>query len=107
MPNVIHIEANLPWNYTVDRKSNHWVAVCEPLKLTIEAENPEEFLETIREAMDGFFKELLSTGDLDRFLGDHGWRRLTRIPQSRRGLYFDVPLSTHRVKERDLHEAIH
>lgn len=106
MPNVIQIEANLPWNYTIDRESKRWVAVCQPLKLTIEAEDPQEFLETIRESMDGFFKELLSTGDLDRFLEDHGWRRLTPIPERRRELYFDVPMSTRRVQERDLHEAV-
>ncbi len=106
MPNVIQLEANLPWVYTVDHDSNRWVAVCPPLKLTIEAEDPQEFLETIREAMDGFFKELLSTGDLDRFLEDHSWRRLTPIPERRRGLYFDVPMSTRRVQERDLHEAV-
>jgi len=68
MPNVIQIEGNLQWNYAVDHESNHWVAVCEPLKLTVEVENPQEFLGTIKESMDGFFKELLSTGDLDRFL---------------------------------------
>ncbi len=105
MPQVIQIEGNLPWMYAVDHRSNRWVAVCPPLKLTVESE-PQEFLETIREAMDGFFEELLSTGDLDRFLGEHGWKRLTPIPEGRRRLYFDVPLSTQRVQERDLHEAL-
>ena len=105
MANVVQLEANLPWVYAVDRKSNRWIAVCPPLKLTIESE-PEEFLETIREAMDGFFGELVSSGDLDRFLREHGWRRLTPIPDRRSELSFDVPLSTRRVRERDLHEAV-
>jgi hypothetical protein len=105
MPNVIQIEGNLQWNYAVDHKSNRWVAVCQPLKLAIEVEAPEEFLETIGEAIDGFFRELLSTGDLDRFLGDNGWRRLTPIPERARRLHFDVPLSTRRVEERDLQQA--
>ncbi|HWY39969.1 MAG TPA: hypothetical protein VNX27_04160 [Chthoniobacterales bacterium] len=107
MPNVIQLQANLPWLYTVDLGSNRWVAVCPPLKLTIEAEDPQDFLETIKEAIDGFFKELLSTGDLDRFLDEHGWQRLTPIPDRRRGLHFDVPLSTQRVQERDLQQAVY
>ena len=105
MPNVIQLKANIPWVYTIDR-SNRLVAICPPLKLTIEADDPQDFLETIQEAMDAFFKELLSTGDLDRFLQEHNWQRLTPIPETRRALYFDVPLSTQRVPERDLHQAV-
>ena len=106
MPEVVNIEANLQWVYAVHRKTGHWIGVCEPLKLTVTADNPEEFYESIREGMNAFFRELLSTGDLNRFLRDHGWRAITPIPRGRRSLYFDVPLNTRRVQERDLQEAV-
>ena len=96
----------MPWVYTVNRETGHWIGVCEPLKLTITADNPQEFYESIREGMNSFFKELLSTGDFDHFLRDHGWQAITPIPQRRRDLYFDVPLNTRRVPEHDLQEAV-
>jgi hypothetical protein len=106
VPYVVQIEGNLQWNYAVHRETGHLVGVCEPLKLTVSADNPQEFHESIREAMDSFFTELLSTGDLERFFRDHGWKTITPIPERTRNLYFDVPLSTRRVSERDLHEAV-
>src|SRR5450759_4703870 len=74
MSNVVHIEANMPWVYTVHRETGHWIGVCEPLKLTVTADNPQEFYESIREGMNSFFKELVSTGDFHHFLRDHGRR---------------------------------
>jgi hypothetical protein len=106
MPEIINIEGNLEWSYAVHRKTGHWIGVCEPLKLTVTADNPQEFWESIREGMDSFFRELLSTGDLEQFLRDHGWRAITPIPARHRNLYFDVPLNTRRVPERDLQEAV-
>jgi hypothetical protein len=106
MPYVVQIEGKLQWVYAVHRETGHFVGICEPLKLTVNADNPQEFHESIREGMDSFFRELLSTGDLHKFLRDQGWRAITPIPERRRGVYFDVPLNTRRVPERDLQEAV-
>jgi len=107
MSYVVQIDGKLKWIYAVHRKSGHFVGICDSLKLTVNADTPQEFYESMREGVNSFFKELLSTGDLDRFLKDQGWRAITPIPERRSsGLYFDMPLNTRRVPERDLEEAL-
>jgi hypothetical protein len=105
MRHIIQIQAQIEWNYLHDADSGCWVGVCPTLKLTVEAETQTDLHHSMSEAMDLLFNELLATGDLDRFLQEHGWSAQTEIPETRdEELCFDVPLNTRRVSAHDLEE---
>jgi len=106
MREVISIEANLVWAYFQDPKSGNWIGLCEPLKLTVEADALPELHESMTETMDALLSELLSSGDLEKFLHEQGWKAMSPIPRELgRDVFFDVPLNTRRVAPGDLSEA--
>ena len=105
MRHVVQIKAHIEWMYTYDQQNHCWIAVCPPLKLTVEAESKGELDQSISEAMDMFFNELLSTNDLERFMTEHGWTAENEMPSKSSGaeeVFFDVPLNTRRVATHDL-----
>ncbi|MDQ6632532.1 MAG: hypothetical protein M3Y82_12390 [Verrucomicrobiota bacterium] len=105
--NVISLEGQITWKYCEDIKARKWVAVCDPFQITIQADSFPELREGMSESIDAMLTELLSTGDLDKFLEEHGWSSVSPIPQksARARLSFDVPLNTRRISPRDLEKA--
>lgn len=87
---VVQIEANVPWK-TVRAQGGNWVAICDPLGLTVQAETYADLMEDIGLTLDALLKDLLRSNELERFLHDHGWRPLGRIPTRPEGIRFDVP----------------
>jgi predicted RNase H-like HicB family nuclease len=89
----IEIKANLQWEY-FKAKGGNWVAVCEPLKLTVQSETYTELMEDIGDTLDALFQDLLSSNELEKFLQDHGWTLAGQIPARDEPVRFDVPFST-------------
>jgi Arc/MetJ-type ribon-helix-helix transcriptional regulator len=106
MKNVIRVQAKLVWKWGRGR-SGRYVAICDAIRQTVEADRFEDLLETMHEALDSTFRELLASGDLDNFLREHGWGSL-KIPSStkRRNVRFDVPFDVRGIRTRDLEEAL-
>jgi len=100
--NTIHIQAKLLWEWGRGRSG-----LCDPIAQTVEAERFEELLETMHEALDSTFRELLASGDLPAFLRSHGWAG-TDLPEARfrKNVRFDVPFDLQGVRTRDLEEAL-
>ena len=96
MPMVIQIQANLNWRYTRARGGNY-VAICDPLKLTLQAETFSDLIEDIGISLDALLKDLLSENELDRFLREHGWTALNPIPARPKNVRFDVPFELVRA----------
>lgn len=96
MPLVIRfdvdVEAQLAWR-AFRTPRNIWVAVCDPLKLTVEGGTWGELNENIQEAMDAVMTDLLEDGELEQFLREHGWRPVGPIPPRLpdEGIRFDLP----------------
>lgn len=89
---LVRIEANVPWEYRHDDASGYWLAICDPLKLTVQAERFSELSEVISGTLSAVFSDLLESGDLKAFLREHGWHAATPIPQhSERTPQFDIP----------------
>jgi hypothetical protein len=106
MKKIIRVEGKLLWKWGRTSKGRY-IAVCDPISQTVQAEKFEELLETIHEALDSTFRELLSTGDLHRFLRSHGWTATeTAEHRSRKNVRFDVPFDLRGVRARDLEEAL-
>lgn len=87
---IVRIQANLPWHCSFG-KSGNWVAVCEPMKLTVQSHTWSELVEDISDALDLTFKDLLESGELTSFLQDRGWALLGTLPRTRKNVKFDVP----------------
>lgn len=91
MTNVrVELQANLQWA-VLQGKGGNWVAVCDPLGLTVQGETWAELMEDIGHTLDALLKDLLSTNELNRFLTDHGWKLLAAIPNRPEDVRFDVP----------------
>lgn len=86
----VRIDANLQWKSTIGKGGN-FVAVCDPLKLTVQAETWAELMEDTAEVLNAIFIDLLSSNELDHFLRDHGWTMMGRVPAHRENIRFDVP----------------
>lgn len=105
MKNIIKIQAKLDWKWGQTRTGNY-IAVCDAIKQTVQAGQFTELIDTINEALESTFRELLSTGDLDTFLQENGWQRSDNVPsRSRKNIRFDVPFNLKGKRTRDLQEA--
>ena len=87
---IIRIETNLPLQCFRGDGGN-WIAICEPLRITVQSETWAELMEDVADSVDALFQELLSTNELPRFLGDHGWQLDSPIPSQHGAIRFDVP----------------
>ena len=70
-----------------------FVGVCEPLKLTVEADTWGELMETIGETLDAVLVDLMKSNELPQFLNSHGWSLVTPLPAESKGIRFDVPFT--------------
>jgi len=68
-----------------------YVAICEPLQLTLQADTWGELLEDFTETIDAMFSDLLASNDLLQFLKDHGWRVTGTLPSKPENVRFDMP----------------
>jgi hypothetical protein len=103
---TIHIRGNLQWKWG-RTKSGKYVAVCDPLGQTVEADKFGDLLATINEALDSTLHELLSSGDLEGFLREQGWEAENFAAAApRRNIRFDMPFDMKGMRTRDLKEAI-
>jgi|ERR1019366_2082370 hypothetical protein len=89
--NLVAIQANVQWKAFRDNATKAWVAVCEPLKITVEADSWSALHETISDSLDLLFRDLIKSGELDGFLKEMGWRLLTPLPAKPQNARFDVP----------------
>ena len=88
-PQIVRVDANLQWRI-LQAQSGAWIGICDPLKLTVQAETWADLMEDIGHTLDALLRDLLSSHELDRFLQDQGWKLLAAIP-AREDVRFDVP----------------
>ena len=87
---LVKVDARVQWKMTQTRNGNY-IAVCDPLRLTLEADNWADLMEDISITLDALLKDLLETNELNQFLLDHGWKLAGAIPTRHEGIRFDVP----------------
>lgn len=97
----VQIHGQLLWRYTRDPRSDRFVAVCDALKITAEAETWSKLVEVVNEEVNALFRDLYEEGQLDRFLRSRGWSPFpyTPLPGSMpaEGMRFDVPMDMQAV----------
>jgi predicted RNase H-like HicB family nuclease len=87
---IVRIDAKLACNVRQARGGN-WVAICDPLGLTVQSETWTELMEDIGLTIDAMLKDLLNSRELDQFLKERGWKLLNPIPSTPKDLRFDLP----------------
>lgn len=89
---TFHLQAQLVWAATKTRRGTV-VAKCDPLGLTVEADNNRELASIIGESLHVLMLDLYEDGELPRFLQEHGWTPNHPLPVSlpEGGVKFDVP----------------
>lgn len=90
---IIQIETNFDVSWARRRNENGvWIAWCDLLGLTVEADNHDELVSLISEAIAILFEDLLESGDFDNFLKSKGWRSTGPIVhQPGQRVRFDLP----------------
>ncbi len=100
---TVELTAEIQWVVWKDRTTGMWVGACDPLKLTAEGETHGDLMQDIDGVLQDLFRELVGSGDLERFLSDRGWRKETvQVPLPTgiplEDMRFDVPFTC--MKER-------
>ena len=62
-------------------RTGPWIGICEPLKLTTQADTWSELMTDISWAMEAVFEDLPETGDLEQFLRERGWTTRPLTPR--------------------------
>jgi hypothetical protein len=102
---TVQIQGNLVWKWG-RTKAGNYIAVCDPIAQTVQAGKFGELLETMYEALDSTFRELFSSGDLEKFLRDRGWSLTAPMPRTQKNVRFEMPFDLKGVRKRDLEEAL-
>jgi hypothetical protein len=94
MKPVVHIDVpgRLAWKAFQSPCSKRWMAVCDELKSTREADSLDELYSGIDEAMHVFLLDLLKGNELEMYLRERGWcaRNLADVRDSP-DVEFDIP----------------
>lgn len=85
----IEVNGNVTWRVAKSSEGN-WVAVCDPLNLTMEGASLDELHANIAEALNLLMSELLETGELETFLKNRGWRAVP-VGDQQGPMEFNVP----------------
>jgi len=102
---VVRMESKIEWKCFRARGGN-WVAICDPLGLTIQSAAWATLMEDIAQTLNSMFRDLLKSGELVQFLRDRGWQPIGRIPLKPSNVRFDIPFTTS-ITDRDRQIALH
>ena len=103
---IVRITTQLQWSCFFG--AENYVAFCDAMKLTVQAETWSELMETIDESVGAVLEDLLKTKELPQFLREHGWNMATPLPENLdEGVHFDVPFSVMIQQQRDQRQHIY
>jgi len=69
---VVQIQANIQWQ-VMQTPANHYVGVCHPMNLSMEADSLDQLHSIINETLQLLFEDLLHDNELEAYLREHGW----------------------------------
>ena len=104
---TVEIRAQVQWNFFKDESSGRWIAICDPLKLTIEGDTHTELRENIADGLNLLLLDLVRENELNDFLTKRGWSVVGQAPTSGHEIQFDVPFELIAKRNNDFTRAIH
>lgn len=99
-PTVVRINGKVECKILQGRGGN-WIAVCDSLQLTIQANTWANLMEDIGFTLDVILRDLLSSNELERFIKERGWTLVGRIPRRHTDVCFDLPFFPAMMKPHD------
>jgi hypothetical protein len=69
-----HTQASLIAWVVTQGASGHWIAVCDPMNLALEANSLDELYSVINEGVHFLFQDLVKNNELDEYLRERGWQ---------------------------------
>jgi hypothetical protein len=86
-------KSGIPWKAFRDEATGEWIGVCDALGVTTHGDDWAELMSVSKEIQQTLFSNLLRSGELNRFLLQHGWIPIDEIPPqpSDEELNFDLP----------------
>jgi hypothetical protein len=87
---IIRVQGNVSWKCFLS-KEGVWIAICDPLRLTLQADTFGDLMEDIAMTLNAIFRDLLISNELDKFLRDQGWELAGQMPNSMDDVRFDMP----------------
>lgn len=89
---IVQVQGQVRWEFHQDPASRRWIAICQPLNLTIEADSHTELRENIEDSLRLFLKSVFADGELEKFMRDHGWTAQVPPHVAANDIRFDVPI---------------
>jgi hypothetical protein len=89
---LVRINGQVPWR-CFPAQSGDWIGICDPLKLTLQAESWNELVDEMAISLNAFLRELFTTHEFDRFMRENGWTVIGPIPtqEQAENIRFDLP----------------
>jgi hypothetical protein len=103
---LVRIDGQVRWT-CFRAKGGNWVAVCDPLKLTVQSDSWANLMEDIGQTLDALLKDLLASQELPQFLKDHGWTILGPMPSRPEDVRFDLPFLTVMTEPHGPQRRVH
>jgi hypothetical protein len=87
---LVRVNGKVEWR-AGRTKGGNWVAICDPLKLTLQAKTWADLMQDISLTLNAMLKDLLSSNELNQFMKDQGWKLVQSIPARQEDIQFDIP----------------
>jgi hypothetical protein len=102
---IVKIEGKVEWK-CFRAKGGNWVAICDPLSLTIQSETWATLMDDIAQTLNSILRDLMESQELHKFFQERGWRPMGPIPSRSADVSFDIPFIP-RIADRDFQVALH
>ena len=89
---VVQIRANVEWRWLRGSGGNY-VAVCDPLKITLQAETWTDLIEDMNISLNALVLDLIESNEWEKFMREHGWLIVGQMPARLQNARFEVPFS--------------
>src|SRR5437868_4715631 len=110
MKHVVPIQGQVQWVFRQDPVSRRFIAVCDPLGLTVEGDTYGEMVDYLQDAVSLVLGSMHKSGDFDQFLRDRGWSLVpgrVASPADLDDAQFDVPFELLSKQSHDSARRIH
>ena len=100
---AIQVNGQVQWFARYSPSSRRWIGVCDPMRLTLEAETLDELHGVIEEGIQLMLRDLLEDNELEAYLREMGWSAAP-IPHGQlpHNIEFDVPWQLVAERARDI-----
>lgn len=109
MKHIVQIAAQIQWQVKQDPASRYFIAVCDPLGLTVEGETYGELVDNLKDGLSLLMRSWVRHGNFDAFLRERGWSVVPdpASPADLEDAYFDVPFELVAKSARDQANHVH